>query len=314
MLTLSILTAIVASVGPVNVARGDGAARVKPVSRTDAAVARRGYEWKRSGWTADAYLLKPQGTENKRWVYKRIKPIISSGNLMPTEDPRMRTFFRDMNIFVIDGLREASSFAAYKHLLPKHRRSGRFAMLQELGEGVHFDTLSSEAQIRASSEIEAVQHAARAALPGVEIDVNKGNILFSAAGDATSLYDPAGGWWARLIGDRVRSDPTLTVDKLMGPFLVDNSVAVRFTGGALKFGDGWLVANVARGKSYIVKHGFKMAYAAPHKLSAPQPLFTVLGPPIEDEYEIRPGVYEQGFERGTLTWDQTNGTQVVLEQ
>lgn len=275
--------------------------------------ARRGFVWRRSGWTADAFLLKGRAGAPAEWVYKRIKPTIPSGNLMPKPNARLRTTFRDMTLWVLAGLAQSPHFEAYKDLLPETQAHGRFAMLQALGKGLAYKDLSDGAQGRANNEVALIKAAAQKALPFVEIDVNKGNILFDASGKATSLFDPAGGWWARLLGDALRGDRRdWRVDHKSRPLFVANSVALVVKGGDLKFGDALLVANVDRGKAFIVKHGFKMVYERPHALSGNKPLFELLGPPTSEETLVGDNSYRQTFERGEMRWDPKQSTRVTL--
>lgn len=279
-------------------------------TRIDATLSkRRGYEWKRSGWTADAYLLKEPGGAPSRWVYKRTKPTIREG-LMPTPDPSMRTMFRDQTLWVVDSLRDAPSFRAFAHLLPTTRASGRFGILQERARGIPIGDLPADAQVRARGELERVKTAAMAALPGVEIDANDGNIFFHPDGRAASLFDPAGGWWARLLNDKVASKPGFDVDKKRGPFHVGNSIAWRVQGGDLKFGDAWVVANVDAKAAFVVKHGFLSAYRA---VREGHPTYERLGPPLEDEREVQPGHFEQRYAHGTMTWDAERHTRVDFD-
>jgi hypothetical protein len=127
------------------------------------------------------------------------------------------------------------------------------------------------------------------------------------------LFDPIGGWWARLIADRLQAESHWHADRRTGPFLVGRSLGVRVTGGDLKFGDAWLIANIRRHEAYVVKHGFKMAYEQPHPLAEGRPLYEALGPPREDERRVGPDTYEQRFERGTLRWSPKQGTEAFLE-
>ena len=307
-------------------------AAAEPPARIDAKLRARGWKYLGSGWTADVWR-SPDGKS----VYKRIKSTIASGDLMPVPDAAKRAAFVKHSIWVIEALRSAPEFAAYRHLLPRTSRLGRFGMTQAVASGVQADTLTGAARARAETVRNAIKEAAQHALPGVEIDANIGNILFDATGAPVKngFFDPAGGWWARtwtkahpvtrdvpagstaLLDRKLAQDPR-GFQRSAGMLRVGDGYAYRLSGGNLKFGDALLIANLDKNDAFVVKHGFKMAYEeVDHPASAGRPLGEVLGLPVDEEHAdaspgAKPGQVIQHFEHGALTWSEAGHTQVQL--
>ena len=299
-------------------------------ARIDAIMKARGAKFLGAGWTANAWL-----SADGKTVYKRIKPIIESGELMTTPNAAKRRAFVEHTVWVMDQLRAAPEFAKYRDLLPRTRAQGRFGVVQDAAHGVEIGELTGEAHAHAEQTIKDVQHAAAWALPGVEIDVNPGNILFAKDGHPVKygFFDPAGGWWARTwtkakpaTRDRQGGSWALITRKLDGDKRawkrdadikpIGDSFAYRVDGGDLQFGDAIVVANLLRRDAFVIKHGFKQVYeSTTHPESHGRLMAKLLGAPVDEEHaDTRPGANPgqviQRFERGYLTWDSQRGVRV----
>jgi len=304
----------------------------EPHARIDAVMKQRGAKHLGSGWTANAWL-----SADGKTFYKRIKPIIAEGDLMTTPNAAKRRAFVEHTVWVIDQLRSAPEFAKYRDLLPRTRTQGRFGVVQDAAHGIEIGELTGAAHALAAQTIEDVKHAAQWSLPGVEIDVNPGNILFAKDGHPVKygFFDPAGGWWARTwtkanpaTRDRQGGSWALITRKLsqdqrawkrdadIKP--IGDSFAFRVDGGDLQFGDAIVVANLERKDAFVVKHGFKQVYESNTQPDSHGRLIAkVLGAPMDEEHAdtrsgALPGQVIQRFERGYLTWDPQRGVRVRL--
>jgi hypothetical protein len=89
----------------------------------------------------------------------------------------------------------------------------------------------------------------------------------------------------------------------------------RVTGGDLRYGDAWLVANPKLGSAFFIKHELRRAYdSCIFPESKLHPLHELLGLPCSDEMadSTRPGTIVQRFDRGTLEWSKAAGVRVAV--
>lgn len=279
------------------------------------------------GWVSDVWA-------NDEWVVKVGKEVIPQADMMPTRDDEKRAVLAAQTLAVIEGLRASPEFRHFRHLLPETYVPAPFVILQKRQSGLRLEHLSDSAKAVAERFQHEIWTAGRRALPGVEIDVNAGNLFFDTSGTPTSLFDPAGGGsWAatwmpgmpagldvhlasREIIDRHVKEKEPGRYSAKGPHVeLAGVLAQPVTGKGLQDGQAVLIANVARNSAFLLTHHFRQAYESrSFPVTEGGQLSNALGLPIENERTdpLDSGRRIQRFENGSLSWTRARGVAVHL--
>jgi len=283
-------------------------------------------------WLGDGATCRTWGNDD--WVVKVFyADVIQScnGTRPRSIEPAKRAAQVEYSIWVVEKLRASPRFQAWRDKVPPLFTLGPYTLVQRRARGLAMGQLSAEAKKVAEGEKAAIYAAGAAAIPGVELDLNDGNVLYTPEGRIVSWFDPAGGcswipdwhegqplvqsFWDRasaLIHQRIDGTafrPTTPKQRMGG------SYGKRIEGGDLAFGDALVIANldVAVNRAFVVKNGFRAAYDSTGRPESPdEPLGNVLGAPLDEEHGEGDRIV-QHFEHGWLSWSPAEDVRVHLD-